>query len=88
MRRELCQHILFTQKCLALNVKSEMNSLSDYFHFEELTALGERLVLNSPLVWMTNCKYISEKNTASSCDCQGRIELYQFGKEHWEYPPM
>lgn len=73
MRAEHCQHILFTQKCLALNVKSEMNSLSDYFHFEELTALGERLVLNSPLVWMTNCKYISLKNIANARDSQGRI---------------
>lgn len=72
MRAELCQHILFTQKCLALNVKSEMNSLSDYFHFEELSALGERLVLNSPLIWMTNCKYISLKNTANAHDSQGR----------------
>lgn len=72
MRAELCQHILFIQKCLALNVKSEMNSLSDYFHFEELTALGERLVLNSPLVWMTNCKYISLKNTANARDSQNR----------------
>lgn len=72
MRAELCQHILFTQKCLALNVKSEMNSLSDYFHFEELTALGERLVLNSPFLWMTNCKYISLKNTANVYDSQGR----------------
>lgn len=82
MRAGLCQHILFTQKRLALNVKSEMNSLSDYFNSEELTPLEERLVLNSPLVWVSDYKYVSLKNTANARDFQGRMWHYQFGQDH------